>query len=720
MRGLVVPMRARRAAVSGCGAGVDVAGRRGRSLRPFVFGRRPVRGGQHRGIDIGGAVGEAVRAPTAGRSSFAGSVPAQRVSAHDPHGRRLLRHADASRLDRGAARATRSGRARASARSERAPTRGRRAVRAPRRPADRDEDGYLDPLRSCPRGRRVAVPAPAARGGAAVRCRRSPRQPRSARRAARACRLRQPLRTRSAGRPAPRRRGREEPAVAAARAARRRRRAAGRAATPAAAPPHERLVASRATVAGGRSLAPSGRRHTRTRAAASRARRTMQASSANGVAGSSARAPVGAQHARRRLGGSASSPRPSPLPSRAGDPSHPRPSAAPARARRCSTLGARRGRRVHGHAKGTHLPLMAMRFYVTTPIYYVNSTPHIGHAYTTIAADILARHHRQRGEDTFFLTGVDEHADKVARVAAEQGLDAAGVRRPDRREPGRSCPGASDAEHDFFIRTSDEGHKRFVQDFLAAHLRRTATSTRTSTRACTASGCEAFKTEDELVDGKCPIHGHGAGVASRRRTGSSGSPPTRTGCSSSTTSARTSSFRASATTRRGASSPAGLRDFSHQPRGADVGRADPVGSRAGRVRLGGRARQLPERAELRARARTSSASGPTVRHLLGKDILRFHCVFWPALLLSAGYEPPKQLFVHGYLLSTTARCRSRSATSSTRSSSSTSTASTPCASTLRARRPSARTATSRSTTSASATSASSPTTSATSSRARRR
>ena len=74
-----------------------------------------------------------------------------------------------------------------------------------------------------------------------------------------------------------------------------------------------------------------------------------------------------------------------------------------------------------------------MRFYLTTPIYYVNSTPHIGHAYTTIAADILARHHRQRGDETFFLTGVDEHADKVARVAAEQGLDAAGVRRPDRR-----------------------------------------------------------------------------------------------------------------------------------------------------------------------------------------------------------------------------------------------------------------------------------------------
>ena len=65
-----------------------------------------------------------------------------------------------------------------------------------------------------------------------------------------------------------------------------------------------------------------------------------------------------------------------------------------------------------------------MTFYVTTPIYYVNSKPHIGHAYTTIAADILTRHHRQRGEETFFLTGVDEHATKVWRVAEEQGLPA--------------------------------------------------------------------------------------------------------------------------------------------------------------------------------------------------------------------------------------------------------------------------------------------------------
>ena len=96
-------------------------------------------------------------------------------------------------------------------------------------------------------------------------------------------------------------------------------------------------------------------------------------------------------------------------------------------------------------AQDARLSSREMRFYLTTPIYYVNSTPHIGHAYTTIAADIVVRHHRQRGDETYFLTGVDEHADKVARVAAEQGLDAARVHRPDRRRlAGAAAAGQRD------------------------------------------------------------------------------------------------------------------------------------------------------------------------------------------------------------------------------------------------------------------------------------
>jgi len=106
-----------------------------------------------------------------------------------------------------------------------------------------------------------------------------------------------------------------------------------------------------------------------------------------------------------------------------------------------------------------------MSFYLTTPIYYVNSTPHIGHAYTTLAADILVRHHRQRGEDTFFLTGTDEHASKVYRVAEAEGIDAK-TYVDQIAEKWRELPDRVDAEIDFFIRTTDEGHKRFVQEFV--------------------------------------------------------------------------------------------------------------------------------------------------------------------------------------------------------------------------------------------------------------
>jgi len=145
-----------------------------------------------------------------------------------------------------------------------------------------------------------------------------------------------------------------------------------------------------------------------------------------------------------------------------------------------------------------------MAYYVTTPIYYVNSTPHIGHAYTTIAADILVRHHRQRGEDTFFLTGVDEHAEKVARVAAEQGL--APKEYADRIvEAWRALPARLNASVDFFIRTSDEGHKAFVQDFLQ-RIYDNGDVYQDVYAGLYCVGCEAFKTESELVDGKCPDH----------------------------------------------------------------------------------------------------------------------------------------------------------------------------------------------------------------------
>jgi len=146
-----------------------------------------------------------------------------------------------------------------------------------------------------------------------------------------------------------------------------------------------------------------------------------------------------------------------------------------------------------------------VRFYLTTPIYYVNSTPHIGHAYTTAVGDMLVRHQRQRGADTFFLTGVDEHATKVWRVAQEQGLEP--QEYADRiAVPWRELPERMNASIDFFIRTSDEGHKRFVREFLQ-RIYDNGDVYEDVYAGWYCVGCEAFKTEEELTeDGLCPEH----------------------------------------------------------------------------------------------------------------------------------------------------------------------------------------------------------------------
>src|SRR6476469_6168429 len=108
---------------------------------------------------------------------------------------------------------------------------------------------------------------------------------------------------------------------------------------------------------------------------------------------------------------------------------------------------------------------MSNTFYITTPIYYVNDVPHIGHAYTTVAADVLARHYSQRGYDVFFLTGVDEHGQKVQQAASKIGI-------PPQEYCDQMIPSFKNLwqrlniSNDAFIRTSDLQHKAYVQTKL--------------------------------------------------------------------------------------------------------------------------------------------------------------------------------------------------------------------------------------------------------------
>src|SRR5579884_2829102 len=289
-----------------------------------------------------------------------------------------------------------------------------------------------------------------------------------------------------------------------------------------------------------------------------------------------------------------------------------------------------------------------MRYYVTTPIYYVNSTPHIGHAYTTIAADILVRHQRQRGAETFFLTGVDEHATKVFRVAQEQGLapqayvDAiAGT--------WQALAPRLNAHPDFFIRTSDEGHKRFVRDFLQ-RIYDNGDVYEGVYSGLYCVGCEEFKSPADLVDGKCPIHDTVPEAIEEKNY----------------------FFRLSAyrdrllelyDARPDFVQPAfrynearsfiagGLQDFSISRAGQPWGIPLPWDeSQVAYVWADALINYLSALTYARAGEDLTSVFWPEVRHVMAKDILRFHCVYWPAMLLAAGYDVPKQIFVHGYLL----------------------------------------------------------------------
>ena len=143
-------------------------------------------------------------------------------------------------------------------------------------------------------------------------------------------------------------------------------------------------------------------------------------------------------------------------------------------------------------------------FYLTTPIYYINGPPHLGHAYTTIVADTMARYRRLAGDDVFFLTGTDEHGDKIAQAAARAG-EAPQALADRNAKAFREEWAALGITYDEFIRTTEPRHARVVQTVLQTLFDRGEIYLgRYGGQYC--YGCERFYTEKEIVDGKCPDH----------------------------------------------------------------------------------------------------------------------------------------------------------------------------------------------------------------------
>ena len=300
------------------------------------------------------------------------------------------------------------------------------------------------------------------------------------------------------------------------------------------------------------------------------------------------------------------------------------------------------------------------KFSATTPIYYVNAKPHLGHAYTTIIADAVCRWHKLCGDDVHLLTGTDEHGLKIQQFADAEGVSP-------QQFVDKIAPLFADAwqrlniDVSDFIRTTEERHKIGVRKLL---------------QACYDAGdievdiyrghycvaCEAYYTPEELDNDKCKIHNTKAEYVEEENY----------------------FFRLSRYEEKllkwyadhpDAIKPdhrvnevtgfikQGLRDFSVSRKTLSWGIELPWDkSHVAYVWFDALANYITAHGYGTDEKRFAT-NWPVDYHFIGKDIIRFHCVYWPAMLMSAGLEPPKGWAVGGWLLVGGEKCRRQPATS---------------------------------------------------------
>jgi methionyl-tRNA synthetase len=288
-------------------------------------------------------------------------------------------------------------------------------------------------------------------------------------------------------------------------------------------------------------------------------------------------------------------------------------------------------------------------YYVTTPIFYVNAEPHLGHAYSTIAADVLARHMRQRGEDVFFLTGTDEHGEPVAQAAEAEGVSPREL--ADRNaQHFLDMAARVNATNDFFIRTSDPRHHQAVQRVLQAVYDRGYVYEGTY-EGWYCPRCADFKTDAELVDGnRCPIH---LIELEREKEDNYFFKLSEFQAPLEQLYADRPDWVLPSIRRNEALSfiKQGLNDVSLTR--ARLTWGVPVPWDEGHVFYVWFDALLNYYTALsfaREGEDLTDRFWPANVHVIGKDILKFHAVFWPALLMAAGIELPERVYIHGFLL----------------------------------------------------------------------
>ncbi|GAA5207806.1 methionine--tRNA ligase [Microbacterium kyungheense] len=294
-------------------------------------------------------------------------------------------------------------------------------------------------------------------------------------------------------------------------------------------------------------------------------------------------------------------------------------------------------------------------FYITTPIYYPSDVPHIGHGYTTVAVDTLARWHRQAGDDTWMLTGTDEHGQKMMRAASANGVTPQEWVDKLVTESWFPLLKTLDVANDDFIRTTQQRHEERVQQFVQAIYDRGYIYAG-EYEALYCVGCEEFKPESEIVDGTgafeglkvCAIHSKPLELLQEKNYFF-----------------KLSEFQDkllelyatvpdfvrpdSARNEVVSFVKNGLKDLSISRSAFDWGITVPWDEQhviyVWVDALLNYATAIGYGTDPEEFARRWPAY-----HVVGKDILRFHAVIWPAMLMAAGLEVPRGVFAHGWLL----------------------------------------------------------------------
>ena len=285
------------------------------------------------------------------------------------------------------------------------------------------------------------------------------------------------------------------------------------------------------------------------------------------------------------------------------------------------------------------------KFYVTTPVYYVNDVPHAGHAYTTLVADVLSRYWKERlGEKkVFFLTGTDEHGQKVQQAAEEKGLspkEFADSVAPRFKEAWKLL----NIQYDHFIRTTDRQHEKVVQEILQK-IYDAGYIYKGTYKGFYCVGCEKFVTETELVDGKCPLHPKRKPVYQEEDNYF-----LKLGRLSKLVLEKIEKGEYKILPKKREHEVVsrlnrGVEDISISRAGVAWGVPIPWDKK--------QTAYVWIDALINYYSATRIFKGkvgfwPVDLHLIGKDILWFHTVIWQAILIAAGIQLPRTIFAHGY------------------------------------------------------------------------